>query len=195
MATIDSKHGSTECVARSNKSNNPKKGAMAFILFAALCVTGCGLTQTIGDGSAEVTRSIFYKKIKEVHLDFQVREGSNLNDNGIALSTMVRLYQLKDRRAFDLIEYQNIFTDDMNTIQSDVLSEKDLQLRPGESYSLDMPLEKGAQYVAVVAMFHSPDLTKNNWQIVIPKTALEPDKARQVELKNQAIYLLPQKKD
>ncbi|PHM51306.1 hypothetical protein [Xenorhabdus sp. KK7.4] len=71
---------------------------MAFILFAAMCVTGCGLTQTIGDGSAEVTRSIFYKKIKEVHLDFQVRDGSNLNDNGIALSTM-HFIQLLNRYA------------------------------------------------------------------------------------------------
>ncbi|WP_422824048.1 type VI secretion system lipoprotein TssJ [Xenorhabdus entomophaga] len=186
-------------MAKSNEGNKTKRVISgitpAVMLFAAMCMTGCGLTQTISDGTVEMTKSIFYKKVKNVHLDLQVRDGTNLNDNGIALSTMVRIYQLKDRKAFDVIEYQNIFTDDINAIQPDVLSEKDLQLRPGESYSLDMPLETEAQYVAVVAMFHSPDLTKNNWQIVIPKTELEPDKARQIELKDQAIRLLPLKKD
>ncbi|HCT2015413.1 TPA: type VI secretion system lipoprotein TssJ, partial [Klebsiella pneumoniae] len=30
--------------------------------------TGCGLTQTVTDGTVSITKSIFYKKMKTLHL-------------------------------------------------------------------------------------------------------------------------------
>ncbi|MHA0008776.1 type VI secretion system lipoprotein TssJ, partial [Klebsiella pneumoniae] len=32
--------------------------------------TGCGLTQTVTDGKASITKSSFYRNTKKLHLDF-----------------------------------------------------------------------------------------------------------------------------
>ena len=42
----------------------------ALTLIACGLLTGCGLTQTVTDGTVSITKSIFYKKIKTLHLDF-----------------------------------------------------------------------------------------------------------------------------
>jgi len=72
---------------------------LALMLTTAL--TGCGLTQTVKDGAVSVTKSIFYKQVKTLHLDIKAREGVNNNAKGASLATVVRIYQLKDRKAFD----------------------------------------------------------------------------------------------
>jgi hypothetical protein len=66
-----------------------------------LILAGCGLTQKVTDGTVAVTKSIFYKQIKTLHLDIRAREAVNSNAGGVALSTVVRIYQLKDRKTFD----------------------------------------------------------------------------------------------
>ncbi|MBB9856125.1 type VI secretion system lipoprotein TssJ, partial [Escherichia coli] len=40
-------------------------------------LAGCGLTQTVTDGTISITKSIFYKKIKTLHLDFTPRTAIN----------------------------------------------------------------------------------------------------------------------
>ena len=56
-----------------------------------LILAGCGLTQKVTDGTVDVTKSIFYKQIKTLHLDIRAREAVNSNAGGIALSTVVRV--------------------------------------------------------------------------------------------------------
>jgi hypothetical protein len=41
----------------------------ALTLIACGLLAGCGLTQTVTDGTVSITKSIFYKKIKTLHLD------------------------------------------------------------------------------------------------------------------------------
>jgi type VI secretion system protein VasD len=45
----------------------------ALTLIACSLLAGCGLTQTVTDGTVSITKSIFYKKIKTLHLDFTPR--------------------------------------------------------------------------------------------------------------------------
>ena len=42
----------------------------ALTLITCALLTGCGLTQTVTDGTVSLTKSIFYKKINTLHLDF-----------------------------------------------------------------------------------------------------------------------------
>lgn len=74
-----------------------------------LILAGCGLTQKVTDGTVAVTKSIFYKQIKTLHLDIRAREAVNSNAGGVALSTVVRIYQLKDRKTFDTTDYPSLF--------------------------------------------------------------------------------------
>ncbi|SUG33293.1 Uncharacterized protein conserved in bacteria [Salmonella enterica subsp. arizonae] len=61
-------------------------------------LTGFGLTQTVTDGTVSITKSIFYKKIKTLHLDFTPRTAINADGAQTPLATMVRVYQLKFSR-------------------------------------------------------------------------------------------------
>src|ERR1051325_3347746 len=78
-----------------------KSTLVALTAGITLMLTGCGLTQSVSDVTVAVTKSIFYKQIKTLHLDLRAREAVNSNAGGVPLSTVVRIYQLKDRKTFD----------------------------------------------------------------------------------------------
>ncbi|WP_312982764.1 type VI secretion system lipoprotein TssJ [Atlantibacter sp.] len=154
-----------------------------------LMLAGCGLTQSITDGTVAVTKSIFYKQIKTVHLDIRAREAVNNNASGAALSTVVRVYQLKDRKTFDTTDYPSLFRADSQAIKADLVAEKDIRLQPGGAVTIDMPMEAKTQYVAVAGMFMSPDQENNTWRVVLSRDDLDPDKARVIEAGNNQLTL------
>ena len=125
-------------------------------------------------------------------MDLSAREGANKNAQGIALSTVVRIYQLKDRKAFDSAYYQSLFVQDSTVVKTDLLAQKDVLIRPGESVTIDIPLEKEAQYVAVAGMFISPEQSEDSWRVVLRREDLDPDKARVLELNTRTLALLTQ---
>lgn len=167
--------------------------ALGGVVLIAALLSGCGLTQKVSDGTVAMTQSIFYKQVKVLHLDIRAREGVNNNASGSALSTVVRIYQLKDRKAFDSTDYASLFATDSEALTADRVAEKDIRVRPGEAITVDMPMEKDAQFVAVAAMFLSPDEQKNSWRLVLSREDLDPDAARLIELNQQAINLKPLK--
>lgn len=123
-------------------------------------------------------------------MDLCAREAANKNAQGIALSTVVRIYQLNDRKAFDSANYQSLFAQDSTVVKADLLAQKDVWVRPGESVTIDIPLEKETQYVAVAGMFISPEQSEDSWRVVIRREDLDSDKARVIELNSQALVLL-----
>lgn len=155
----------------------------------AMMLAGCGLTQKVTDGTVAVTKSIFYKQIKTLHLDIRAREAVNSNAGGVALSTVVRIYQLKDRKTFDSTDYPSLFATDSQAIKADLVAEKDIRLQPGGAVMVDMPMEESAQYVAVAGMFMSPDQANNTWRTVLSRDDLDPDKARVIEAGNNRLTL------
>lgn len=172
-----------------------KTTATLLALMLTTILTGCGLTQTVKDGAVSVTKSIFYKQVKILHLDIQGREGVNNNAKGASLATVVRIYQLKDRKAFDNTDYPSLFANDSQAIKTDLVAEKDIWLRPGESVTLDVPLEEVTQFVAVAGMFMAPDQAKNTWRLVLTRDDLDPDKPRIIEASNNRLTLQPIKED
>lgn len=155
----------------------------------ALVLAGCGLTQKVTDGTVAVTKSIFYKQVKTLHLDIRAREAVNSNAGGVALSTVVRIYQLKDRKTFDSTDYPSLFKADSQAIKADLVAEKDIRLQPGGVVAVDMPMEESAQYVAVAGMFMSPDQENNTWRVVLSRDDLDPDKARVIVADNNRLTL------
>lgn len=161
-----------------------------------LSLAGCGLTQTVTDGTVAMTKSIFYKQIKILHLDFTTREALNTDDrenNSLSEPVLVRVYQLRERTVFDKSVYQQLVKDGETTLQADLLASRDLVVKPGGDATLDMPMEKDAKFVAVVALFRHPDMEKNSWKLVLDREELDPDKPRVIELNQQILRLLPVK--
>lgn len=170
-----------------------KTKIMVLVTGIAMMLSGCGLTQKVTEGTVAVTKSIFYKQVRTLHLDIRTREAVNNNARGEALSTVLRIYQLKDRKTFDATDYPSLFADDSQAIKADLLAEKDIHLQPGGAVMVDMPMEESAQYVAVAGMFISPDQVNNSWRVVLSREELDPDKPRVIEAGDNRLTLKPQK--
>ena len=168
------------------------------LLLLSLLLTGCGLTQKVGDGTSSAMKSLFYKQVKTLHLDVTAREALNTTtqeNTSLSEPVMVRVYQLKDRKTFDKLVYQQLATADDNTPESGILAERSLVVKPGEDASLDMPMDENAQFVAVVGLFRQPDQAKNDWKLTLTRDDLDPDKPRIIEAGNNHLTLLPLKDD
>ncbi|HFQ8226975.1 TPA: type VI secretion system lipoprotein TssJ [Citrobacter freundii] len=165
------------------------------IALLALCglLAGCGLTQSVSDGAVSITKSIFYKKIKVLHLDFEPRAASNADEAQTPLATMVRVYQLKDRQKVDAADYQKLLRDADNTLKEDIVASKSLLVMPKGSVTLNMPMDEEAQFVSVVGLFNRPDMKNNTWKLVLTRDDLDPDKPRTIELGDGFLTLVPVK--
>ncbi|WP_234084107.1 type VI secretion system lipoprotein TssJ [Enterobacter quasiroggenkampii] len=164
----------------------------------ALILTGCGVTQSVTDGTRSAFNSVFYKKIKILHLDFTAREALNTDSresNSLSQPVVIRVYQLKDRKTFDKTVYQQLLQDDSTILKDDMLAIRDVVVKPGGDANLDMPMEEKAQFVAVVGLFRHPDMDNNAWKQVIKRSDLDPDKPRILEAGDNSLTLQPLKDD
>ncbi|HDP0319462.1 TPA: type VI secretion system lipoprotein TssJ, partial [Salmonella enterica subsp. enterica serovar Concord] len=96
----------------------------ALTLIACALLTGCGLTQAVTDGTVSITKSLFYRKIKTLHLDFTPRSAINADGAQTPLATMVRVYQLSDRKAVDAAGYQTLLHNAGTVLRDDILASK-----------------------------------------------------------------------
>lgn len=162
----------------------------------AFSLAGCGVTQSVTDGTKSAFNTLFYKKIKVLRLDFTAREALNTDareSNSLSEPVVVRVYQLKDRKTFDKTVYQQLLQDDGIILNVDLLTRRDVVLKPGGDVNLDMPMEAETQFVAVVGLFRHPNMANNTWKLTMSREELDPDKARVIEAGNNHLTLLPLK--
>jgi len=162
----------------------------------ALSLVGCGLTQSVSDGTKSAFTSVFYKKIKVLHLDFTAREELNTDareNHSFSAPVLLRIYQLKDNKTFDKMVYQQLLKDGESLLGADLLASRDVVLKPGGDVSLDMPMEADTRFVAVVGLFRAPDSEKETWKLTLDREALDPDKPRVIEAGKNRLTLIPVK--
>ncbi len=162
-------------------------------LIACCLLASCGLTQTVTDGTVSMTKSIFYKKINTLHLDFLPRTAINADGAQTPLATMVRVYQLKDRKNAEAADYQTLLRNADVMLKDDVVASKELLVMPKGSVTLNMPMDQSAKFVVVVGLFNRPDLKDNHWRLVLARNDLDPDKPRTIELGDGWLSLVPLK--
>lgn len=172
------------------------KSARWLLPLLTVSLSGCGLTQSVSDGTRSAVSSIFYKKIKVLHLDVTAREALNTDsreNHATPQSVVIRVYQLKDRKAFDKLVYQQVASDADTLLGGDLLASRDVVLTPGGAVNLTMPMEENAAFVAVVGLFRQPDLAKDNWRQVLERDALDQNKPRLLEAGDNSLTLQPLK--
>lgn len=160
----------------------------------AFSLTGCGVTQGITDGTKSAFNTVFYKRIKVLHLDFTAREALNTDSresNSLSEPVVIRVWQLKDRKTFDKTVYPQLLKDGETILKADLLASRDVVVKPGGDANLNMPMEANAQFVAVAGLFRHPDMVNNSWKLVIGREDLDPDKPRILEASNNHLTLLP----
>ena len=173
---------------RTSSTNIPRWLLPLMVFFLA----GCGVTQSVKEGGKSTFNAIFYKNIKVLHLDFTAREALNTDSresNSLSEPVVIRIYQLKDRKAFDKTVYQQLLMEGDTILKADLLASRDVVVKPGSDANLTMPMEVEAQYVAVAGLFRYPDQVNNTWKLVIEREDLEPDKPRILEAGNNFLTL------
>lgn len=158
-----------------------------------LSLSGCGLTQSVSEGTSSLVNTLFYKKITVLHLDFTAGKALNSDvrtSNSPAGPVVIRVYQLKDNKLFDKMHFQQLLKEGNAQLAADLLASQDVVLKPGGAALLDMPMEPGTKYIGVVGLFRQPDEVKNNWKLTITQEALDPNKARVIEANNNHLTLL-----
>lgn len=174
-------------------TTNLTKPATWLLPVLALNLAGCGLGQSISDGTKSAVSSVFYKKIKVLHLDFIARADLNTDvreNHSSPESVVIRVYQLRERKTFDKTVYQQLLQEGDSLLGQELLASRDVVLKPGSAASLDMPMEADAKFVAVVALFRHPDSVKQGWKQVLDREQLDPDNARVFEAGANSLSLI-----
>jgi len=90
-----------------------------------------------------------------LHLDFIPRSAINADGAQTPLATMVRVYQLKDRKTVGAADYPTLLRKSDTVLKEDVLVSRELLVMPNGSVTLNMPMDEDAQFMAVVGLFAS----------------------------------------
>ena len=65
-------------------------------------------------------KSVFYTKLKILKIDLIARNGLNQNERGQSLSTVVRVYQLKDKQNYEVASYRDLLNQDKTILSNDL---------------------------------------------------------------------------
>ena len=130
-------------------------------------LTACGAWQSVKDTTADATRAVFIAKVKQMNLVIASRSALNQDERGVSLPVVLRIYQLKDSKAFETATYAQLLAGTGDALKADVLARAEVTLGPAATVRLSEPMPDDAQYVGVVAFFR--DQANAEWQLVIPK--------------------------
>ncbi|WP_423396385.1 type VI secretion system lipoprotein TssJ [Burkholderia sp. LMG 21824] len=154
-----------------------------------LSTAGCGVGQAVKDSTVDAAKWAFTTQVKAMNLDLVARSSLNANAGGQPLSTVVRLYQLKDAKTFEQLDYTQLQTNDLDALKADLLATKDVVLRPGASASVVEPMNPDAQVVGVVAFFREPG-DGAVWKLAVPKKQWKKTDPVKIEVRDNALILV-----
>jgi type VI secretion system protein VasD len=122
-----------------------RKFAPAALLALGMVLSACSIFGGGGDGKPEPIK---------VRVDAAPR--LNPDEHGRALTTVVRIYQLKNASKMESAEFEDLYRREKELLGEDLVQVDELEVPPGQQVGKTISREKGAQYVAAVALFRRP---------------------------------------
>ncbi len=106
------------------------------------------------------------KSLIPTSMDARLVASASLNPDpsGRASPLVVRLYELKDRQAFDRADFFDLWDNEAATLGQDLVARDEIQLEPGQQRKLERHLDDATRYLGVVAAFR--DLDNADWRSV-----------------------------
>jgi type VI secretion system protein VasD len=143
--------------------------ARVFVLLAPFLLAACTTAVQVASGKvAELALSAIGIKTPEsanaprppkvIPLRLEAAKDMNAGDDGQGLSTVLRLYKLKDQTNFLATPYSAFGNPEKEkqTIGADLLEVREMTLSPGQVLDLKEKMVTEATYLGVVALFRSP---------------------------------------
>lgn len=160
----------------------------ALAALTAVPLAGCGVGQAIKDNTVDAAKWAFTTQVKTMNVDLTSRASLNPNGAGQSLSTVVRIYQLKDTKTFETLDYGQLQSNDLDALKPDLLATKDVVLRPSASATVSEPMNEAAEFVGVVAFFR--DAGKDaTWKLVVPKKQWKKTDPVKIEVSGNTLAL------
>lgn len=159
------------------------------ICFAATLLSSCGAWQKTKQETASIADAVFYRQVNTLHLTFTARTAINQDDAHQSMPLRLIILQLSTRQRFDNAEYSSLLAQPDWVLKESLVAQRQLSVMPGQSVSLDMPMEKQAHFVAVVGLFRQPDRERGTWKRVLSREELDPDSPRTIEVRDNTLNL------
>lgn len=157
-------------------------------LLLAMSLSACGAWQYVKDTGKELGSALFHTRLKTMKLDISARAALNPDDKGQSLSVVVRIYQLRDGKAFHAASYEQLLTDDKAILGDELITRKDVVLAPSASISLTEAFDEHAGQIGVVALFRITDKA-STWRISLPRSVLDNDTPARLEAKDSQLII------
>ena len=162
---------------------------MLLILLSPTLLSSCGAWQKTKQGTASIADVVFYRQVNILHLTFIARTAINQDDAQQSMPLRLNILQLSTRQRFDNAEYSSLLAQPDWVLKESLVAQRQLSVMPGQSVSLDMPMEKQAQFVAVVGLFRQPDRERGTWKRVLSREELDADSPRTIEVRDNTLNL------
>lgn len=143
-------------------------GVLAIALAGCLMLDGCSTAAVTTGKVAELALSAIGLKMpgsgdtpspKTVELHIAGTRDLNAGEDGQGLSTVVRLYKLRDQTSFLSMPYSEFGAADKEkaSLGTDLVDVKELVLAPGQILDLQEKMPGDIRYLGVVALLRAPD--------------------------------------
>lgn len=112
---------------------------------------------------------------RQVALRLHAAPKLNADKSGQPLALAVRLYELRQKDAFEATPYA-AFLDpqaERQSLGNDLVEVREIMLVPGQRYEVTEKVSREASHVALVALFQRP--AAGRWRIVVPAADAERD--------------------
>ncbi|QLC73188.1 type VI secretion system lipoprotein TssJ [Pseudomonas sp. LPB0260] len=110
-----------------------------------------------------------YSKMTKLDLELSGSEQLNPDLNGRPSPIVLRLIELKHPVAFENADFFSLYQRPKKALAPDLVTQEELELRPGETRRLRLSVQDGSRYVGVLAAYR--DLPETSWRYVIPLQA------------------------
>ena len=136
---------------------------------------------------AAVTRPPLPSTTRSLRLTVQAERSLNTDKQSGSASLALRVYVLRDDKAFQRASFDTLYDNDEATLGNAVLQRETLHLRPGESRELVLPLAAEARLVAVFAAYR--EVERSLWRSVLSLPADELNPAARLDAQARQIQL------
>lgn len=103
---------------------------------------------------------------KQIRMAFETSKQLNQGEGGMALPLVVRIYQLRNKDRMEQADFQSLWKQDQDVLGEDLVDRREFTLHPNSKTLIEIDRMEGAEYVAVMGLFRSPDDNRNNWRQV-----------------------------
>ena len=90
----------------------------------------------------------------------------NPNHNGRPSPVVVIIYQLKGEKIFENAEFFSLYQNGKQVLSEDYVSQREIEMIPDRTMSLDFPIAADTKYIGVIAAFS--DIENTRWRAIVP---------------------------